>query len=182
MFVIYKILNLITGKYYVGHSVDFKERWRQHRCYLANGNHDNKYLQNSFAKYGKKNFVFSIIEFCKSEEDMLEKEQWHIDNAEGFRYNLNPIANKPPSRKGVRFTIPESRRIKYTEANRARGKRVFLSRLNEYKEAIEFKEATNSSWRTTAKVFGITRDTLRKAKRYLESSEYLNEEKVQSGD
>jgi hypothetical protein len=35
---------------------------------LKKGLHDNHYLQNSFDKYGKENFIFEIIDFCEPKE------------------------------------------------------------------------------------------------------------------
>jgi group I intron endonuclease len=54
---IYRILNIITGKVYIGKSFDIKRRWRQHRNLNLNGYH----LQRSIKKYGLENFDFSLI-------------------------------------------------------------------------------------------------------------------------
>jgi hypothetical protein len=44
---------------------------------LKKGLHDNRYLQNSFDKYGKENFIFEIINFCELKE-LISKENEFI--------------------------------------------------------------------------------------------------------
>jgi len=75
---IYKIVNTINGKIYVGSAVNFRKRKNLHLKNLRDRKHGNKHLQLSFNKYGLDNFVFEIIELC-SREILLEREQYYID-------------------------------------------------------------------------------------------------------
>lgn len=70
---IYKIENVVTGKSYIGRSLNCQNRWRQHLYKLRKNKHPNPYLQNSWNKHGENNFEFSIIEFC--EESILENKE-----------------------------------------------------------------------------------------------------------
>lgn len=65
---IYKITNIINNKVYIGSSISLKEREYKHFWMLKKGLHDNPYLQNSFDKYGKENFIFEIINLCEPKE------------------------------------------------------------------------------------------------------------------
>lgn len=51
-FVIYKIINTINGKIYVGSAKYFAGRKGEHYSMLRNNKHSNKHLQNSYNKYG----------------------------------------------------------------------------------------------------------------------------------
>lgn len=72
---IYKITNKINKKVYIGQSVNIHKRKLGHFNKLKHNRHHNKYLQNSFAKYGIENFDFEILCYClESELDDKEKE------------------------------------------------------------------------------------------------------------
>lgn len=76
---VYKIINLITGEFYIGSSINFESRRRGHLRLLKNNIHSSKHLQNSYNKYGLNNFIFHIIEICKPEKTR-EYEQIYIDS------------------------------------------------------------------------------------------------------
>lgn len=60
---IYTITNRVTGKLYIGESLDIYRRWHdEHIPQLRKNCHYNKELQNDFNKYGKENFSFEILE------------------------------------------------------------------------------------------------------------------------
>ena len=60
---IYTITNKVTGKLYIGESLDIYRRWNdEHIPQLRKNCHYNKELQNDFNKYGEENFRFEIFE------------------------------------------------------------------------------------------------------------------------
>jgi hypothetical protein len=73
---IYKTTNILSGKYYIGmHSTDDLDDG-----YLGSGTR----LRYSINKHGKENFIREILEFCKTREE--------LKNREGEIVNLNEIA------------------------------------------------------------------------------------------
>ncbi len=78
--IIYKTTNLINGKYYIG-----KDE-KNNSNYLGSG----KILKNSIKKYGKENFKKEILEFCKTKNELNEKEKYWIEtlSATTFGYNI----------------------------------------------------------------------------------------------
>ena len=76
---IYKIVNLINNKMYIGQSSDIYKRWKEHKKNLRRNLHVNKCLQAAVNKYGLENFRFDIIETCDSamlnskEIELIEK-------------------------------------------------------------------------------------------------------------
>ena len=100
---IYQIRNLVNNKVYIGSTLDFYERRRDHFSLLRSNKyiHHCEHLQNSFNKYGEENFVFEVIEFCESDV-RYKSEQYWLDKFYGKNicYNKNPIANSPPIHYG----------------------------------------------------------------------------------
>lgn len=77
---IYKIVNKINGKYYVGKSKDLKERWSSHKRLLINNKHPNAYLQYAWNKDGVNNFEFVVVEYLEPNDVLLtEVEQKYLD-------------------------------------------------------------------------------------------------------
>jgi group I intron endonuclease len=91
---IYKIVNKINGKYYVGSSKEIFERWNSHLRSLEKGQHHSNYLQKAWNKYKSINFTFEIIELI-SDEKLKEVEQVYLDKAFIYEngestYNASP--------------------------------------------------------------------------------------------
>ncbi len=75
---IYKIINLINKKYYIGSAANINKRFSTHKRLLNTNKHYNNHLQKSYNKYGKENFHFEIIEYVDS-YNLIEREQYWID-------------------------------------------------------------------------------------------------------
>lgn len=88
---IYKIVNVLNGKSYVGSTKDFQKRWKEHFNDLEKQRHSSIKLQRSYNKHGKNVFVCEIIEEIPYEKDkILEREQYWIDtlNSKENGYNI----------------------------------------------------------------------------------------------
>lgn len=59
--VIYAIQHNVTKRIYVGCSLHYEKRIREHICHLRNGKHTNKELQKDFDLYGE-SYSYFIIE------------------------------------------------------------------------------------------------------------------------
>ena len=89
---IYKILNKVNNKVYIGSATHIEKRWRDHKWYLNHNLHHNSHLQLSWNKYGADAFEFIILLECLINE-LLEKEKEYtlkcnsLDN--NYGYNVN---------------------------------------------------------------------------------------------
>lgn len=131
---IYKIVNKVDGKYYVGSTKDFDKRWSDHRSALIRRDHPNDHLQRAWTKYGEQSFEFTIVEAFESLKSiLLETEQRYLNIAKTEQckcYNLNfdaqggelseysieKIRQKAKSRKYPKLTekyTKEERKQKY---------------------------------------------------------------------
>jgi group I intron endonuclease len=75
---VYKILNTITRRIYVGSAINVTRRWTEHRRYLIVGKHHSQKLQRSWNKYGSEAFIFEIIEVVAEKEHLIVREQYWI--------------------------------------------------------------------------------------------------------
>lgn len=99
---IYKILNTVNGRMYVGSSKNLYNRGSDHLCELRGNRHINKRLQNAYNKYGEDSFIFEAIEYIDNVEEQYVREQYWLDTFDCVKngYNINPDAIKPPDSKG----------------------------------------------------------------------------------
>jgi group I intron endonuclease len=87
---IYKIVNKINGKYYIGSAKDVYDRWSDHKKDLKKTRHHNRHLQRAWDKYGRENFELVIVETC-APEALLDREQEHLTHCKSVpdtNYNM----------------------------------------------------------------------------------------------
>jgi group I intron endonuclease len=77
---IYKIVNRVNEKYYVGSSSDIKKRFYDHKRLLNKNLHNNPKLQNAWNKYEKSVWDYFIVENVHP-NDLLLIEQKYLDIA-----------------------------------------------------------------------------------------------------
>lgn len=97
---IYKIVNSITKKVYIGRSDDIEARWKEHKKDLKKKKHYNKELQNDWNTYGKDNFSFEIIEKC-SYSDTKYRELYYM-------FQFDNVYNKVSNKEKITYNLTES--------------------------------------------------------------------------
>ena len=92
---VYRIVNNVNGKCYVGSSIDLRLRRTQHFNALLHNKHINNILQNAYNKYGIDAFEFEVLEIIDITDDikkrLLDREQFWIDNLNP-EYNILRVA------------------------------------------------------------------------------------------
>ena len=117
MAYIYRILNTISKKVYIGITTykDVKKRWNQH-IQTASINKGCPALRDAFHKYGIKNFEFSVILIC-FDEDRFKYEIEYIKKYNSVApngYNLTNGGQGGGGFKGKKHTEEVKNRIKTT--------------------------------------------------------------------
>ena len=96
---IYKIVNSVNGKTYVGQSQNIKKRVAEHFRLLRNGKHNNPRLQNAFNKYGEDSFVWTVEVWCEAANDLDGIEEAFLSGEAQFPeplfYNIADFAKAP---------------------------------------------------------------------------------------
>lgn len=91
---IYKIVNKINKKVYVGKSKDIYQRILNHKYLLNNKDkNENRHLINAWHKYGAYNFEYFVIEELELNEELLREREdfWIVElkaTNKNFGYNL----------------------------------------------------------------------------------------------
>lgn len=97
---IYTITSKVTGKLYIGESLDIYRRWHdEHIPQLRKNRHYNKELQNDFNKYGEENFSFQILQRYSGNDPISTKarililESYFITQFENAGISLYNVEN-----------------------------------------------------------------------------------------
>lgn len=98
---IYLVLNTLNFHCYVGSSIDIEGRVARHLK-----GEGSQVVKSAKKKYGMRNMSAAILKQC-SEEDLIEREQFWIDEVEP-EYNLSSIAGRAEMTPEVRKKMSES--------------------------------------------------------------------------
>ena len=88
MIGIYKIINTVNNKCYIGQSIDIYQRWAEHKSALNHNRHHAQGLQNAWNKYGENVFEFQVIEECDV-KDLIDKEMYYIQYFDSYYNGYN---------------------------------------------------------------------------------------------
>lgn len=95
---VYSITHVESGKKYIGSSKEMRSRLSGHRKMLTKNDHDNRYLQFAWNKFGENSFVFEPIIVCEEKDrifyEQLIMDKFNVTNGE-FGYNLSLMAASP---------------------------------------------------------------------------------------
>lgn len=127
---IYRIVNTVTGRSYIGQTAErFQRRYWHHNWCLSQGKHHNKQLQKDWRLYGGESFIFEVLQRVSDKDDLDALEIKYISSYRSsdanFGYNLQPGGHS--GFNNAPFVSPEARK-RVGEANR---KRMLGSKLSE---------------------------------------------------
>lgn len=98
---IYKIINTVNNKFYVGSTTNTVERFRTHRKRLRNNKHHAKHLQAAWNKYGEDAFVFHVIETIPEGQSLQAAEDVWLQEHVGKEYCYNKSRYSDSPMRGI---------------------------------------------------------------------------------
>lgn len=154
---VYSIVNVVTGKTYVGSTMNLRLRKQRHFRELRKRIHPNKFLQEDFDKFGEESFNFAVLEFCSDESLRKREYQWmkKLDTINvGYNISLStfcPMAGRAHTDETrAKMRKAHKNRKPISEETRAKLKAAALERerlkkLNGYEVSKETREKLSKS-------------------------------------
>lgn len=118
---IYKLTNLLNGRFYIGSSKNLHKRKGEHFSSLKIGKHRNRLIQEDFDRDGVESFSFEIVLYCDS-TNLIFYEQKFLDKYfdRGCTcYNLYSKANSQNCKESKPWCSEEAMK-RVAEAKKAR--------------------------------------------------------------
>jgi group I intron endonuclease len=106
---IYRWTNLLSGKSYIGSSVNLKRRLQIYYN-IKHITKNKRYIDKALLKYGYSNFSLEILEYCDP-LNVIDREQFYLDLLKPV-YNICKTAGSTLGRK-----LTEEQKIKLLNAN-----------------------------------------------------------------
>lgn len=128
---VYCIENIVTGKKYVGSTINYNRRITKHKIELKGGYHHNKYLQKDYNLHGLDSFRVSILEKHDTEKKLRDAEQKYIDKLieKDENYNISELSTSP--------CLPGKKNAMYGTVGYWKGKKMSeQARINMSKSAV----------------------------------------------
>jgi group I intron endonuclease len=152
MSILYKIVNVVNQKWYVGSS-KHKSRWNSHKFGLRRNKHGNPRLQNAWNKHGENNFKFVVLEEFDYRQDATSKEQLILNEHVGKDHCYNVSRSAHGNGKTRKKGHSEETKRKIGKANT--GKRLGIKDSDEARK--------NKSIATGKRYANMTNEDLQKA-------------------
>ncbi len=161
---VYKVTNLINGKYYIGKTTQtLRTRRSQH---IADMNRNRQYyFIRALRKYGVESFDWSIIDTCSTPEELNEREIYWIDKLNSknryIGYNVADGGKGGGNRAGVKLSEETCKKISVAKLGTHWGNHSeeTKQRMSECRIGIEFSETHKQNLSIARKKRVTTDDT-----------------------
>jgi group I intron endonuclease len=115
---VYKIINLINGKIYIGQTIrTIKERWRGHYSDAKIGK--TTVIATAIREHGKENFTIEQIDSATTQKELNEKEAYWISEFKSLNYqngyNVLPMDHRVPMSDFIKEMNHKAALEKYKE-------------------------------------------------------------------
>lgn len=163
---IYKIINCIDGKVYIGQSINIENRFIVHISNI--NNNKNSILYNTIRKYGIENFEFIIIEEIVDVNKLDERETYWIghykSNDRNYGYNIRLDCR---TNRGFKHSVETKNKI----SNKTKGRKHSI----EHRLKISNKTKGRVPWNKGIK---MSQESIKKRTQSRKNYKHSNESKL----
>jgi group I intron endonuclease len=116
---IYALQNTTSNKIYIGSTIDFSKRIREHINMLKKGTHHSPHLQYAWNNVCANKFNLLILEIVENADILIEREQHWLDYYKSYNdnygYNIAPSAGNTTG-----LTVSEETKLKMSKAKKGK--------------------------------------------------------------
>jgi group I intron endonuclease len=138
---IYKIINVVNNKFYVGSAVSFSRRRARHFSELRNGRHNNGRLQNAWNKYGESAFIFVVVEELTEGANLLAAENVWLKEHVGKEYCYNIGVDATAPHLGMSGELSPTWGHKHTDEAKAKIAAAAAARVQTEEEKVKRRKS-----------------------------------------
>lgn len=99
MACLYTITHKLSGRIYIGWSINVRIRWQNHRS-----NKDNNYIANAIRKYGKDSFDWLVIKDGLTDDEAKMEEVYWIANRREYGIKLYNLTDGGEGTAGLKIS------------------------------------------------------------------------------
>lgn len=168
---LYKITNIINGKFYIGSSNHIEHRISRHKASLRYNKHRNNHLQSAWNKYGENAFHFEMlivlpVDYLKKAEQAMLDMYWGVEQC----YNIAQSSESPMrGRKIGKFSPEHINKLKKPKSalhkqhiSEAKKGKVFWRKFDDaQREEIRMLRSSGLAYRAIAEKVGCSIPTAR---------------------
>jgi len=148
---IYQIDNIFTGKKYIGGTVNYLSRCRQHKSDLKLNKHGNAILQSEYNTYGKESLEFSIVERLDTDKNLFSIESEWINK-------LNPKYNMVAAGEYFSPSFIESTMSASAQKNRVKAIREHYKTDEGKQQRKNHSKRMKELWKTSPEKFSVSKE------------------------
>ena len=139
---IYKIINVVNNKFYVGSAVNYEKRKARHLWRLRRGDHANKHLQAAWNIHTEAAFVFALVQEVALEADLLAAENVWLKEHVGkdYCYNMAMDATAPQLGMSGEKNAMWGKTFAHTEDAKLRLGKAAKNRIQSDEEKVKRRE------------------------------------------
>jgi len=158
---VYKMINSISGNFYIGSSKNISQRVKTHKQQLKLGYKGNIRIKNDLEKYGIDSFRFESLEYC-DESIMKDREQYYFELLKptyNVWKNIYSASGRYYTQEQLESSFPK-REIKDKDSFRKKLRESWARRKLDpnYKESIKHLDKTGSKHsEETKRLFSLQR-------------------------
>ena len=135
---VYAILNISTGRRYIGSSVHIAGRWSDHLSRLKRGNHHCSDFQKDWTFFGPEGFGWQILEVVEDRSELIAAEQRWL-NQTPTAYNASRRAGGGP-KEGFRHTAESIAKMSAVAGRHRKGAKLSPAHVEALRKANTGRE------------------------------------------